>query len=325
MAETAEIAKMADKVSKDIFNIFGWQRRPHQDLNFPCTVEEHKRKTHPADVVFSYCSPTEQNKIFLNVDLKSYASNSIASGQISTAINNLITTVDCANASSVWRERYGGSDLNYDVHALLFVYNHDGKFDKGWANLVTDARVFLSKIKKNNRIYVLGPPDIEYLVNIADDIVRQRGGQDKELPDAEFCNFFYPDMVIQRVGRCHNESATLEVLTSPWQILCYSKAGKNKNQSGTYCYYRGTGNTVDEFKFLIDYLFRFQLVADDHIISIRMPFAVADASARFETAKEQYCKDHHNLSEFKQRLDRISFYHIARVRDHFDETQLGMD
>jgi hypothetical protein len=325
MAETAQIAQVADKISKEIFGVLGWERRPHKDLNFPCTIREHNKDTHPSDVVFSYISPLEENHIFLNTDLKSYATNSIKSSKISTAANSLIMAVDCANASPVWRDRYGANNINYDVHGLLFVYNHDNKYDDVWPALVSDARVFQSKLKKKHRIYVLGPPDISYLLNIADDIKRQRGDEEKLLPFAEHCNFYYPDMINVRVKRNLNPAATLEMLTSPWQVLRYEKGGKEAKQSGTYVYYRGTGETVDEYKFLVDYLFRFQLVADGHIISIRMPNSVADASGRFETAKQEYWKDHHSLPEFKERLDRISFFKVARVRDHFDDTVIGMD
>jgi len=326
MAETAEIAKVADKISREIFGVFGWIRRPHTDLNFPCNIEEHKKRTHPSDVVFSYSSPVEENRIYLNTDLKSYARDTISSTKLSSAINSLITAVDCANVNPTWRERYVGDDTNFDVHGLLFIYNHDNGYDdEGWDHLRTDARIYLSKLKKKHRLYVIGPPDIKYLLSVADDITRQRGNADKELPDAEHCSFHYPDMTILRVKRNHDPAATLEVLTSPWQVLRYKNGGKEKNQSGAFCYYRGKGETVDEFKFLLDYLFRYGLVADGHRISIRMPFAESDSSGRFLTAKEQYCKDHHNLPEFKERLDRVTLFQVARVREVFDETKIEMD
>lgn len=321
--ETSNIAKIADKVSADIFGVFGWSRRPHKDLNFPCVIKEHRKKTHPADVVFSYDSPIEENRIFLNTDLKSYAKDSITSAKVRDAVNSLILTVACANRSPVWRERYVGDDKNYDVHGLLFVYNHDGDFDASWPKLLADAKVTAAKLNSRNRIYVLGPPDISYLVNVADDIKRQRGGE--VLPGASCCHFYYPDMVNTRVSRTDNSACTLEILTSPWQVLRYRNGGPDKNSDGVYCYYRGRGETPDEFKFLIDYLFRFNIVGDNQLISIRMPNAVADASARFESAKEEYWKVHHSLPEFKRRMDRITFDPIARVRDSFDETVLGME
>jgi hypothetical protein len=323
--ETAQIAAVADRLSKEIFGVFGWQRRPHRDLNFNCVIGEHKNQTHPADVVFSYGSPLEQNQIFIHTDLKSYATTSINSTKVSKAMNSLFPAVDCANASPEWCDRYGGTNENYDVHGMLFVYNHDNKYDTGWPSLLADAKILVSRLKKRHRIYVLGPPDISYLLSVADDITRQRGSEDKALPFSEHCSFYYPELTRVRPSRNHNQAATLEMLTSPWTVLRYSKAGKDGNQSGSHCYYRGTGETVHEFKFLLDYLFRSGLVADGHHVSIRMANAVKDASSRFYTAVEEYWHDHHKLPEFKARLERISFAKVARVRDNFDETDLGMD
>ncbi|MCE9609545.1 MAG: hypothetical protein K8R23_04980 [Chthoniobacter sp.] len=314
---------MAKKVSDDIFEVFGWKRHLHKDLNFACCITEHKKKTHPADVVFSYQSPVEANRIFINTDLKSYAATTIKSTEVRDAINSLNLSVACANRSAEWRERYVGDVTNYDVHGLLFVYNHDAGFDKNWQKLLADAKITGSKINARNRLYVLGPTDILYLVSVADDIRRQRGSE--VLPKAAECNFFYPDMINTRVNHSLNKAATLEILTAPWQVLRYEKGGKDQNVSGSYVYYRGLGETPDEFKFLIDYLFRFQLVGDDKQISIRMPFAVGDASARFESAKDEYWKAHHSLPEFNKRMERIKFETVARVRDQFDETVLGME
>ena len=321
MAEAANIAKMAVRVSDDIFKVFGWIARPHKDLNFPCEVKEHRKKTHPTDVVFSYDSPVEENAVYLNVDLKSYAADSISSTAIRDAVNNLILSVACANRSDVWRTRYVGDETNYDVHGLLFVYNHDAGFDRNWERLLFDTKITGAKLQANQRVYVLGPSDILYLVSVADDIKRQRG--DDALPKASHCWFYYPDMSITRVKRTLNKAATLEILTAPWQVLRYQESSGGK--AGTYCYYRGTGETSDEFKFLIDYLFRSALVGDEGIISIRMPFAATDSSARFASAKDEYWKAHHSLPEFKQRLDRIVHASIPRMRDRFDETILGMD
>jgi len=325
MAETAAIAKMADFVSREIFSTFGWERKPHHDLNFDCEFKEHKKKTHPADVVFHYDSPHDPNRIYLNTDLKSYAKDSIKSTSVAEAANNLILAMDCANRSGEWRRRYVGDDENFDVHGLLFVYNHDSGFDEGWSRLLADAKINTRKINGsiNHRLYVLGPQDIEYLVSVADDIKRQRG--DDRLPGKDECWFYYPDLAIKRVKHNKSNAATMELLTAPWMILGFSGTVAGSLLQGSYCYYRGKGECPEEFTFLIDYLFRTQLVGEKNIITIKCTHADGKASENFVKAKEMYASDHHSLAEFKQRLKRICFEPVARVRTNFSEEVLGME
>ena len=58
MAETANIAKMAEKLSKEVFAEFLWQKTGSTNINWPCEDEErHGKKTHPSDVVFYYDEP----------------------------------------------------------------------------------------------------------------------------------------------------------------------------------------------------------------------------------------------------------------------------
>ncbi|MFM0721496.1 hypothetical protein PQQ73_34920 [Paraburkholderia strydomiana] len=61
--ETAPIAEMANKVSKELFEWFRWERVPLMDQNFECVKKDKhapKKKqdhTHPVDVVFNYIDP----------------------------------------------------------------------------------------------------------------------------------------------------------------------------------------------------------------------------------------------------------------------------
>ena len=50
------------------------------------------------------------------------------------------------------------------------------------------------------------------------------------------------------------------------------------------------------------------------MISVRMPFAVDQAKAVFTRAKDSYAADFFSLREFRERLDRITFERIQRVR-----------
>lgn len=88
--ETINKAKMAEKLSKEIFAEFLWQKMDPTNLNWPCEDEtSHKVKTHPSDVVFHYEEPYKQARTYVNCDLKSYGKGSITVGSIRSAIESL--------------------------------------------------------------------------------------------------------------------------------------------------------------------------------------------------------------------------------------------
>lgn len=326
MAETADIAQMADEVSRRIFSIFGWNRRPHRDRNWPCVAPEHKKRTHPSDVVFSYDSPVEPHRIFLNTDLKSYARSSITKDAIESALQSLSLAVDCANRSQQWQELYVDPETPFHAHGLLFIYNHDGEYDKDFDGLLANVKPTLLKLKGRNRLYVFGPSQIEYLDIVAHDIQLSRGREgDDKLPPSSQCSFFHPDLVRARVTTKTLSAATAEMLLAPWLVLQYEAVTGGADHMGYIVYYRGKCESADELKYMLDYLFRFQLVGDRNKIEIRAPFASSNATALFATAKEQYAKDYFDFAEFKKRLERISLRSIPRAISKFSEVELGMD
>ena len=81
---------MAKKVSEEIFAEFGWQQKGPEDVNWPCVArDKHDLDTHPSDVVQAYEDPYEDAKVFLNVDLKSYAVGSLKKAQVRGAVTSL--------------------------------------------------------------------------------------------------------------------------------------------------------------------------------------------------------------------------------------------
>lgn len=321
--ETGPTAEMANIVSREIFSVFGWNRRPHKDQNWKCVVKAHKRSDHPSDVVFSYDSPLESDRIYLTTDLKSYAASTITKDKLQDALVSLSVSAECANQSDDWRHLYADTEENYRVHGLLFVYNHDGGYDRNFPKLLSHIKQSALKIKPAYRIYVFGPEEITYLYTVAGDILKRRGAG--ELPAAEHCKFYHPDLVRARVKSNTLTAATAEMLLAPWLIIKYEATKATDNRAGYIIYYRETAADADELKFLLDYLFRCQLVGEDISIEIRAPFAVEKASAFFETAKEQYAKEYFNLPEFKRRLDCIKFTLLPTALPQFSKVELGMD
>lgn len=314
---------MAEEVSKGIFSIFGWDKRPHRDQNWACVVKSHKKRTHPSDAVFSYESPLEHGRVYLTTDLKSYAAATINKEKIEDALKSLSMSAECANQSEEWQQLYSDPESNYRVYGMLFIYNHDGEYDKNFSKVLALANQSIPKVKANYRMFVFGPSEITYLYNVANDILRKRGAG--ELPGAKHCTYYHPDLVRARVTSNTLKAATAEMLLSPWQILEFGATEVTNNQRGYVVYYREPAASVDELKFLIDYFFRYQLVADSVRIEIRAPFADPKASSYFATAKEQYAREYFNFPEFAKRLEQITFSSIPTVLSQFSTTELGMD
>lgn len=329
MAETSGIAKIAEKVSNDIFSVFGWERRAPRDRNWACVTDKHKKETHPSDVVFAYDDPVEHAKIFLTTDLKSYARDSISQSQVKKALKSLAMSAECAAKSSQWQDFYLDTAQNFKVLGLLFVYNHDGGFHQEFSAYLKDLTSSSIGLRRWVKVVCLGPKEINYLITVATDIKLCRGHDDKQLPEAGKCSFFYPDLVRLRVKSNSARAATIEMLTGPWQILRFDGGGKEQNRSGYHIYYAGNGDDAEEFKYIFDYLFRHQLVKPDEQITVRMPMSSNQmAGVNFDKAKEQYAFDffpYGGLDDIKNRLSAISFVRINTVMQQFSDIDLGME
>jgi hypothetical protein len=326
MAETSNTAKMAKKVSDEIFAEFGWQQKGPQDVNWDCVAgEKHELDSHPSDVVECYEDPYEDAKVFLNVDLKSYAVGSLQKAQIRGAVTSLCKATDCANVSSGWRNLYGDDRRNYRCHGLLFVYNHDGDYQGDFEKFFEAMDTKDVPLEGPNRVFVFSPATVSYLATVANDLQRARGTQ--RLPAVGDYSFHYPDLIGTRPKSQNQDVASVEMLLSPWQILRFAMSPKpgDRQQVHYFVYYRGDGSSVNEFKYLFDAFFRFQLLGDEECISVRMPFAHQDAAAHFARAKDDYAAEFFSLREFRTRLNRITFDPISTIMKRFSTTALGME
>jgi hypothetical protein len=97
---------------------------------------------------------------------------------------------------------------------------------------------------------------------------------------------------------------------------------------GTITY---TGETIDEFKYLIDYVFRYELLREVSAkVQIRMPFADNNAASNFFKAKENYAEDFWGYEEFgkvefTKRLDSITFSPLGQIVNSFSNVAIGME
>jgi|SRR5882724_1508806 len=331
MAETQNIATIGEIVADRIFDVFGWKAIGPRNLNWECIDKEaHHRKrvtTHPSDVVFTYTDPYLGFPLFLNTDLKSYARDSITSTAVGEALRSLAYTVDCAGKAERWAEHYVGHKENWVVSGLLFIYNHDGAYHRDFDVLLQQVKPRQVPLPPGKRIFVLGPKRIEYLNAIVHDVYDGRG--QKKLPDKEFCGFYTPDLIGAKVRTSKIGPSTIEMLLGPWQVLRFDNNATANRLKGWWIYYAGEGKTVDEFNFLLDYIFTYQLLGDEDAIEIRMPFGCPEATAIFDRAKRHYGQEFWPVGEtspqdFLKRLERITCRRVTGFSDHFSDVEIGM-
>ena len=288
----------------------------------PSPEEAQLRKilTHPSDVVFYYDEPYSLIRTYINTDLKSYKKGSISSFAIAAAIESLALTLECAEVSQEWQEKFVHEEKTYRIVGLLFIYNHDGEYDEAFDDILAKVNHDRLKIPRHSRIFVLGPRDIRWLDNVRLDL--------KELyfdvlPSEKYVSFYYPDLVRKKKVQVSARAATLEMLTGPWIILSFPANGQNP--PGYLVYFRGPGKHTEEFLYLIDYLMHYQIVKQGTAIRIRTLQSQANAPATFKRAVDEYIENYDGQeSEFATLLRAISFELMPQIKSQFSQIQIGM-
>jgi hypothetical protein len=239
MGETANIAEMAKRVADDIFAVFGWEIRGPLNEEWEC-CKDHRAKsgeqeepaaasarrsrTHPSDLVLRYEDPYTDAATYLTTDLKSYAPDSITKATVGKALRSLCATVDCANVSTEFHERYVSGDERWHAHGLLFIFNHNGEYQPDeFAKLVANATPANLRVPKERHIFVLGPGEIAHLHAVARDLMVLRG----KLNGNASYRWFTPDLIIRKSrSPTFGKAAPIEVLLGPWQIAGIVDSGQ---------------------------------------------------------------------------------------------------
>jgi hypothetical protein len=304
MAETSAISKMAAKLSSELFQAFLWSSTGPRDQNWLCLQpDQHKKKTHPTDVVFYYDEPYSQTRTYINCDLKSYAKDSISPGAIHSALKSLALAISCAEQSAEWRERYTHDGFSPAICGLLFLYNHDGQYDTNFKELFRTIKFDDIKVPSGSKLFVLGPLDIEWLDNVHYEINQMRGTG--KLAPPENCRFYYPHLVLKKNVQMESaRAATLEMLTSPWLTLLAEPA-ESSNKTAIV-FYRDRGETTEEFLYLLDYLMHYQLIT-------------------IGTTIHEYIENYQGGRETADRLRSIELSRINRIHTSFSEIEIGME
>lgn len=330
MAETVHIAQMAEKLSDELFAEFFWEKVGPTNQNWSCEDKSrHGVNTHPSDVVFFYDEPYSQVRTYINCDLKSYAKKSITSNAIRGAAESLAKQVACAEKSQEWRKLYVHDHVSPEICGLLFVYNHDGEYDTTFSSMLLAIKTEKLDLPKSSKLVVLGPEDIFWLDNVRYEIRQMRGssGADR-LPDREHCRYFYPQLVRKANVQFEKaKAATLEMLTSPWIILEYSKPATG-DRRGVVVFYRRDGSTAQEFMYLIDYLRHYQVLSEAIDVHIKVLDTVPTAHAIFQKAVQQYIEEmgqDNPDNDLATLVKAIKYSKMTQVVSNFSSIELGMD
>jgi hypothetical protein len=321
--ESENISKMAEMLTKEMFNEFFWEQSGPININWECVNENHKKKTHPSDIVFSYQEPYLNSRTYLNCDLKSYSKKSINKISIKTAIENLSMAVSCAENSEDWQKKYIISNNdNFTVHGLLFIYNHDGEYDNDFQIILEEATQTNIQLALNRRIYILSPKDICYLYTVVNDLKRLRG--DGYLPQIHDYQYYYPDLINKKVVSARTRfAATMEMLLGPFLVLRY-KIQKKNNIFGLLIYYKKEGKSTEEFIYIIDYLFYYQQLQNYEKIDICLINPSKDAPAIFAIAKKEYLVKLNESEKLEERLNAINYRSVNNIFKSFSEVEIGM-
>lgn len=325
MGETSNTSKIAEIVSKEIFPELGWEREGPINIDWKCVNLSHEKEKHPTDIVFSYIEPYTGIRTYVNCDLKSYNSTTLANkDKLSIAIKSLSMAVSCAQKSQEWQTHYLRDDKTAEVVGMLFIYNHDGLYDKNFYNMLNNALEDGIHIARKDKVFVFSPLEICTLLTVINDIQISRGK--KELPDSESCSFFYPDQISRVVVRnAWKQPASLEMLKSSLIIIKYKTAHAIPNYDGVYIYYKRNGGEVEEFIYLIDYLFHYQIISTGISIKIKLLNPAPEATAVFTRAIKAYTSRYNISEELSERLKTIAIETVKNIRTQFSEIEIGME
>ena len=161
-------------------------------------------------------------------------------------------------------------------------------------------------------------------------VVQMRGHRTggAPLPDPAHCRYFYPQLVRRKnLELEHAKAATLEMLTSQLIILEYDRTGHPEHK-GLVLFYRGKGESADEFTYLFDYLRSLQLLKEGVDIEMKLLDASPVAQPMFQKAQQVYIdglSDASTGSPLAERVKQIQYKRMSQVLTRFSDIELGMD
>lgn len=327
MAESDCIKKMAEIISDDIFTVFGWEKVGPVDNNWECSLpkehspSKHEKYTHPSDVVFTYKDPYTDKDVYLLFDLKSYGNRNINKSKTETPLTRLNDSVACANISKSFSDLYITSD-SWVVHGILFIYNHDGNYDRDFDEV--KSKLTVKPHSSDYELSVIGPTDISYIYDLTKDLqlhMFKRGNVEGEV------KFISPHLELTKRIGARDGCAILDDLISPWLMACLPKTKKSKEDE-IIIYYRDESQSVEDFMYLIDSVLKYQLL-NETPIQVKCCREDNASTVNFDKAKKRYASEYHGMTDdslkaFKKKIDLFSCSNIPNISTHFSEIEIGM-
>lgn len=334
MAETKNIDAVAGIISNKIFRELKWDISKHTDLNWSCCTDSHLRhnqteKTHPTDVVFFYKDPYSDIYQYIQTDLKSYSNKTITDsqyGKLQSTIKSLAQQVDCSVRNPEWKRLFLNEITEkFRVHGMLFIYNHDNEYDKELLNKLSSILNSDIKFPSDSYLFVLDPVTIRFLLSVTEDIAKRRNYEDyngqlteilwEKIPAWDNCGFFYPDKHNKFASKDRLLPATLEMITSGMIFFHYShdfirdRDGNKITNKILNIYWKEEIIKEEQFVFLIEYIFNYQLLNQFDKIFIVTPFSSSSStylSDAITTYSNIYSFTLDKLNRLRDQLHNIS-------------------
>ena len=287
-------------------------------------------------------------QVLLCPDLKSYASDSIGYATVRDWLISITKGTVCSLASSEWKQRYS-IEGSYEIRGLLFVYNHDGRFDKPFYSFIHEypnpphvgggrapKRFHLKELNvpANVKLHIIEPLLIDNVLSVKHDLdVMRNAGKAPRSDNYAPISFYYPNRQRFKSRMTPQECpATIELINGPFFIMTYDNyidyepdpndPGKPiqipKNR-GNIIYYRESGNTVDEFLYLIETLMMYELISENCDTRIRhcTREKASTAKQNFLSAIEKYCVMWDYSESMQSIFNKIEFEEVTIIQKVF--------
>ncbi len=322
MTETSNISRIGELAFGSIFSVFGWKKVGPYNESWNC-LTKHKESSpklgkHPTDAVYTYTDPYRTENVFVNIDFKSYGRSTLQNVDLATCARSLANTIECANKSQKYKELFLGDD-DGEIIGLLFIYNHDGAYDPSrFRSAMAQLQDAAPHLAKDRRFAIVGPGDVTYLATVANSIERLSGS--KTLKGYQ-CTFDVHNLIDRPA--CTQECLSIELLLGPWQLVKFAGVKDERAHSVVHMYYRANG-TMAQFEYVLDFLFRYQVLRDNDVVHLNLPNAVSDAAVQLEHAKASFLSRYYNMPEIAAKLAQVKFAPIAQIQQKFSTIEIGM-
>ena len=249
----------------------------------------------------------------------------MATFDLAGTLEDLAKSVECAHKSSCFSEAFGITGSVEVVEGMLFLYNHDGEYNKDFDQRLQQVASKSLGLCADQRIYILMPDRITYLHSVAHDI-KQRIAKLTFENDYKDYDFYSPDLRVSAVKGKKHGALPIEFMVGPWMFVSFKT---KRNGHRLVIYFDANGDTPDDFTTLFDAIISYNLLEDDLNMEVVLQKCDPKAPIHFESARSSYAKlnrgkSDDSLSSFEQRLGQITFTTAPQVKPSYIENEMAI-